>query len=331
MTVATHTHTNTCQHKHEHSHDCSKHKHVNSHDESKHLKPENSKTKETKSHNCASCHDHKHHHPKEEAEKLVKMHEKSGHSCSDPSCSIQEPHGHIHHEDELSESFNKFIKDFLPLEKPLEKIKNASAKQFLINLSHLSPASLVASLSESLGINSFIAAPLSMSSMHLVNRGTKKLKNLGFMSLLSLAAVSMQKFLPKWLVRSAVGLPIYMMESKDSSNSKDFTQKLLKRLLSFEAQIVSVPAIVDLVVDKCFNSFKAENGLAKTILNSFKLISRILGLSLGFTASSQLIGKLSKNPEDKALSQSNAVATACPCCGSPGVCISEVVSSSMVQ
>ena len=155
--------------------------------------------------NCESCANHSHDHL------TIKRHEKNGHAC-DGACFITNPHGH------------RILSKVFPFE---EKIKNLKVgnltKQLLTMVSNLSPAIGVSEIAGALHLNSFIASPLAISSMHLTNRGTNKehLPKLFLTALSSIGVLAIQKFidLPHILIRPAMAFAVFFIEKFNVINN----------------------------------------------------------------------------------------------------------------
>lgn len=124
------------------------------------------------------------------------------------------------------------IKSIFPFEKNIlaidKKKISATSRQFMIMASNLTPALVSSELTSSLKFSPFLGAPISISTMHLTNRGTGQLPKLFLNSFSSVSVLGLQKFLslPKFLIRPILAAAIFFVEHFGDSLSRKSKEKL---------------------------------------------------------------------------------------------------------
>ena len=226
-------------HKHEHKHD-------HAHD-----------------HNCETCHEHGESDKKNNTRSaILELHKKNGHECTDGSCPIGAPHGHIKtktqthkHEHQHDHDHSKCSHDHKHEDKhdhkhdhhhhdhkfpiwPLEDfVAHAKVpkwlRETLLNASFLSPAMISSELLEKAPIPKLFKTWLAITSMHAVNRGKQKLPRLGLTYLISGAAsagseTALGAKLSRFLATSAVAF-VEKFSSNGHHHDPETLEQMIKR------------------------------------------------------------------------------------------------------
>ena len=263
------------------------------------------------------------------------------HECHDKSCGVQAPHAHPpagHEHDSCLTCMRDHIKGL--------------TKQFLTTTSFLGTAiptaKLASSLLKRLNLNSFVSslitAPLSISTMHFFNRGTKNLDKLGLTACSSIGALGLTKIMnmQKFFLRPVMCLAVFLIEKlrpeQINNHNENKTPKLTKNdlvnLLKVQSLILTVPAAVGYFINKLENSNDQNNGFVNRFLGNIGITAfQVLSLSFGFVGLGKLIDtgikhfNLKTNEGTMAMAgKVEAVIDVCAHCGIPG-CIDSITES----
>ena len=231
------------EHKHEHAHD----------------------------HNCETCHEHTESDKKNSTRSaIIELHKNNGHKCTDGSCPIDAPHGHIKapkkeakaHDHDHSKCNHDHSHDHKDEDKhdhkhdqdhkhhhhdhkfpiwPLEDfVAHAKVpkwlRETLLNASFLSPAMITSELVEKAPIPKLFKTWLAITSMHAVNRGKQKLPRLGLTYLISGAAsagseTALGAKLSRFLATSAVAF-VEKFSSNGHHHDPETMEQMIKREIS---------------------------------------------------------------------------------------------------
>ena len=295
-------------------------------------------------HHCAHCHDEEH----EKQKTKFKKHKE--HKCDDRSCNIKNPHGHIkqnHEHDSCISCMRDHLKKIFPFETKIKHLKtNQPVKEFLLMLSNLTPAILVSKTVGNYGVSNYISSPLSLASMHFLNRGFDRSKLPKFLltglSSLELMLIKQLTSLSDLLTRPIMACLVFFIEknSKHIHNHKSskhthknslplVSKNDLLKLLKLQIQINTVPYISKFLTSKLPDKILIGENVISRFLNSAVITSfQILSLSFGFLGLGKLIDPIlnsNKTIGKDSVLTSRAEAGACACCGAP-VCVVEAAS-----
>ncbi len=287
--------------------------------------------------NCDSCATNLH------DELKVKRHAKSGHTCDKLPCPIESPHGH------------RILSKIFPLEEKIRNLKtNNHIKQFLINISYLTPALITSNLANLIltplhgeKVTPFIASPLTIASMFLSNKGVKKLNPLTpiLISLGSIINLTLQRLInmPKQLTRPFMALAVHIAtkftkeehvhehpeDKKHHSHSSVFSKEDLIKQGRLQILVNVVPWINNILIKKLEEvNHNSSNFINKYLGKIGIMATQILGLSTGFSVLGYILDKgleklkLIKSTNSSEAAQAESV---CACCGAP-VCVAEAAS-----
>lgn len=362
---AQHSHVHNHKHDHSHDHNCAtcheetaKEKETNTHSLIKKLHEKNGHAcidgdcefhDVAHSHIKTEGHSHKHHeHSHEHGHKHdahTHHHDHHAHNHDHHSCS----HDHDHkHEDKSKQSF------FKPLNEVIQGLKiSPTYKNLFSYISNLGTSLPVSAVLQNLGAPNMVIAPLSLSAMHVINRGFKKFERLGLAGATSLLAFfAQQSGISKSLIRPVAAALIFLIERaglnphihkhgdkkelhlhegkeygfKNLANqlktglNKEFLTSLFK--LEFNVNTV-IPAVNYL--SNILESGLVSLGLPKTITKINSLFTKIFAMSAGLLFLDNFWNSLTKMGADNKDSQSITAADSCPICGMDGlhVCITE--------
>lgn len=301
-------------------------------------------------HNCASCHHHDHQEKLTQTKSLIKkIHENNGHSCIDHNCDIAEPHGHIHHQ-------HHHDHHHAPQGNTLEALIASSKlpqifKEFLMNSSFMLPALFSSNFLEKLPLPKVVKTWLSITCMHLINRGNTKLGRLGLTYLIS-GAASFDKSLmhahdspyalnaTRFLATSLIALiekfgseAQHKESKKQNSYEKTINEvktimanlidskkwaKFIPSLANIEAKVQILAPLTAYLISK----IKISNSMLKTLLKG-------LAISASFVSSDSLLKYFAKSMGTDS-SFATALSASCACCGSP-VCTVAATDSAIAN
>ena len=286
------------------------------------------------------------------------------HKCHEKTCKVKTPHAHTvpgHKHNDCLTCIRDHFKGIFPLQEKISKSNlNNLAKQFLVTAGFLGTAIPVAKIASTgfsyLNLNSFVSslitAPLSISTMHFLNRGTKNLDKWGLTVASSAGALSLTQIIPmpRFMLRFIMCFAVFFIErlrpdSKEhkhdnhcNHNEHKETQKtkLTKNdfisLGKVQALILTVPQLVDYFVDKLETKNNENDNFIKRFLGRIGItVFHVLSLSLGFVGAGKLIDagikqfNLKPN-EGTTAGKAEAVIDVCAHCGIPG-CIDSITES----
>jgi hypothetical protein len=301
--------------------------------------------------NCAIC---KSHDALEESANIVslvkKLHEKSGHECSDPKCEIEAPHAHVQqpnqehvhgpncnhsHEDQEPSKVNKFpvwpLEDFIAHSELPTWLREAT-----LNASFLSPALIVSGLLESSSIPKTLKTWLSITAMHLLNRGHKKIPRLGLTYAVAGAAQMGAKSplgsgFSRFLATSLIAIiekfsdnghnheklsVLEMIQREASTLSKNLTKKskwqeLWPSLINIETKVQLIAPVVTRIIESLSKNLEGS----PKVLSS--LLAKVLGISLSFVGVDRVLGSIGKALGGENSAFASSLSSVCACCGSP--------------
>ena len=274
--------------------------------------------------------------------------------------------GHLHSKKSVTTKnktnlLNSLI-SYIPLEKHLNKLGNGFSKQIALMVSNLTPAFVVSELLNIFNTSPFIKSPVSIFSMHLLNKGNEKVHKPFLTSIGSIGILALQKFvgLPRALIRPLMAIAVFAVEKifpdksnnnsherhhqmgnisrKDEHKNHEHTEDgiaLLLGLGKLEVLMNTVPLVVDYLSGRLFEDkvSSSNNFLDKVTNTALNVLFKIGALSLGFTGAGNLINLLLKNIArnigDKNLA-AKIEGVVCACCGGV-VCVSEVSAEGAVE
>lgn len=314
-------------------------------------------------HNCAHCHSHN----IEEQETNTKSLQKKAcasnlHQCFDTKCKIQEPHGHIQTKDSDSAKLTKKHKcnhkpSVFPLEEFIGHSKLPKAlKEFTLNSSFLTPAIFSAELLENLPLPKFLKTWVSITTMHLLNRGKTKLPRLGLTYLItgfvnfnnyirhqSNQKIGLSNRFARFIASTFVAILEKFSNSKHHDHKKttvlENTKKeintltsnlqnkkqwleLLPSLLNIETKVQLITPLMDQLSKKLTENLDSK--LKFILKNIFKIAST----SASFVGFDQVLIRFSKSLFGENTNFVASLTSICSCCGSP-VCSAAATDSAM--
>jgi len=314
-------------------------------------------------HNCAHCHSHSIEEQKTNTKSLQKKEcENKLHQCFDTKCTIQEAHGHIKTKDFNDAKPTKKHKcNHKPSMFPLEEFIGHSKlpkvlKEFTLNSSFLTPAIFSAELLENLPLPKLFKTWISITTMHLLNRGKTKLPRLGLTYLITgfvnfnnyIRKKSNQKFgfanrFARFIASTFVAILEKFSNSKHhdhkkttvlenikkefntlTSNLQNKKQwlELLPSLLNIEMKVQLITPLMDKV------SKKLTQNLDNKLKFILKNILKIAATSASFIGFDQLLIRFAKSFFGENTNIVASLTSICSCCGSP-VCSAAATDSAM--
>lgn len=341
-----------------------------------------------KTHDCPTCQKETIKEKQTGVRSLIKkIHEKSGHACLDKKCEYQgAPHSHIatakhdhhnhshKHEDGHTCSHDHHDHNhnhehdnahghkhspskkayFKPLNEIIQGLNiNKRYKNLFSYLSNLSPALVTSTVLESFGAPNILISPLSLGSMHLINRGFKKFERLGLASITSVFAFFAQKSgISKSLIRPFAAAAIFLIERAGldphihangekkelhlhegkeyglknlaKQLKKGVSREFLASLFKLEFNVNTVIPAVNFL-SKFFKSNLNSIGFSETSAKAISLAAKIVTMSVGLLSLDDFWHYISKTPANNKDVQAITSADTCPVCGMDGlhVCITE--------
>ena len=306
-------------------------------------------------HHCSKCHD---------SNEKVNEHENNGHACTEKSCDVQNPHGHVNPDHKHNSCFScmkEHLRKIFPIqEKILESEKlNPTEKEIFITGSFLVSSIPIAKIASAVlqkfdlnpFANSLISGVTSITSMHFANRGKKNLDKFAMLLGSCAAVLGLQRIveIPRPLIRSIMAIPIFLIERlvpdkitkhehhqehKEEAHIKQLTKKDLLSFAKVQSLILSVPSIADYINHKIKEKIPARDGFINSLFSNILLtVIQIGTLTAGFVGIGKALDKgIAKLFPDIAVdknttgSKTESTIAVCEHCGIPG-CIDTVTES----